>query len=564
MTFPGRGAVSNSSELKRILALPRRTVDGTSLVQPLTDALKTPHGTWTLKPLQAQSLYDMGVYGGLFGPLRVGSGKTLITLLSPVLLEAKRPVLLLPASLIQKTERERRELARHWRIPTSIRLISYEMLGRVQAANTLDFYRPDLIILDESHKVKSKKAGVTRRLIRYFREHPETKCVAVSGTVMKNSIKDFAHISRWCLKEGNPLPKTEEELDVWASAIDDKVQMFQRADPGALTAFSGGNSDLGAVRQGFQKRLLETPGIVGSTGDQVACSLYLEGHVYPVKPETEKHFHNLRDKWETPTGWQFSEAVELWRHARELALGFHYEWVVPGPRDWLEARKEWASLVREVLSHSRTLDTELHVALAIDAGTLKTGKEELTRWRDIRDTFTPETKAVWHDPSALEWVANRAGKEKTIVWTEHTWWGRALSKVTGWPYFGAQGVDGTGKSIESCSGKTTCVASVAANGTGRNLQSWSHNLITSCPTTAPMWEQLIGRTWRTGQVADQVNIDLMLGCWEHVNGFRVARDGALAQADMLGQSQALLLADISMPPIPVTGDRWLATPSKSG
>src|SRR5438128_2692375 len=98
--FPGRRSVANSQELKRILALPRRVADGSDLVEPLTQALKTPTGTQTLRPVQAQALYDMGTYGGLFGPLRVGSGKTLVTLLAPLLLEAKRPVLLLPANLI--------------------------------------------------------------------------------------------------------------------------------------------------------------------------------------------------------------------------------------------------------------------------------------------------------------------------------------------------------------------------------------------------------------------------------------------------------------------------------
>lgn len=74
------------------------------------------------------------MYGGLFGPIPVGEGKTLISLLAPYLLQAQRPVLLLPAMLVEKTHRERAELSKHWHIPLNIRLISIESLGRVNSA----------------------------------------------------------------------------------------------------------------------------------------------------------------------------------------------------------------------------------------------------------------------------------------------------------------------------------------------------------------------------------------------------------------------------------------------
>lgn len=554
--FPGRKEVGNSLELERILALPRRVVDGASLVASLTEALKTPQGTWTLRPLQAQALHDVGQCGGLFGPLRVGSGKTLITLLAPLVLRAVRPVLLLPAALIGKTELERRQLSEHWRIPSNIRMMSYEMLGREQGARLLDFYKPDLIIADECHKLKNKRAGVTRRVIRYFQEYPATKCVAVSGTIMKSSLRDFAHVARWCLKGNTPLPNTEEELDVWSDALDERTNLFQRLDPGALVALSGGDSDLGAVRRGLQSRLLETPGVVGSTGDQVACSLLIEGHAYSVSDETEKNFCQLRSLWETPDGWAFSEAVELWRHARELALGFHYVWSPRPPSDWLDARREWASFVRRVIGRSRSLDTELQVVHAVDDGKVDDAGL-LEAWRSLRPTFKPHTEVVWHDSSALEFCAKWMERGAGIVWCEHVLFAEALSKAVSRPYFGANGVDAGGSTIEQATGAV--IASVAANSTGRNLQKWSRNLITSCPMNAPIWEQLLGRTHRDGQRADTVEVDVMIGCSEHVNGFERARGAARAQLDMLGHTQKLLLADVVMPATPVQGERWMST-----
>jgi hypothetical protein len=69
--------------------------------------------------------------------------------------------------LVDKTNRERIELSKDWRIPLNIRLVSIESLGRVNAANLLEAYRPDVIIVDEAHKLKNKKAAVTRRYNRY-------------------------------------------------------------------------------------------------------------------------------------------------------------------------------------------------------------------------------------------------------------------------------------------------------------------------------------------------------------------------------------------------------------
>ena len=164
--------VKHSDELRRILALPRRSLDDpqwVDLAEEMTEILRTPNGTMRLRPIQAMALHDIGVVGGLFAPIGVGEGKTLITLLAPFVLGAERPLLLLPASLIRKTERERRELAKHWLV-SDVQMVSYEMLGRVQAASLLDRIKPDLIIADEVHKLKNRKAAVTRRVARYMRD----------------------------------------------------------------------------------------------------------------------------------------------------------------------------------------------------------------------------------------------------------------------------------------------------------------------------------------------------------------------------------------------------------
>ena len=87
--------------------IPRRTPlspdEEAEQIDLLTNHLRTPGGTMRLRPVQAQALYEMHDYGGLFGPIRVSGGKTLITLLAALVLEAQRPMLIVPAALIEKT-----------------------------------------------------------------------------------------------------------------------------------------------------------------------------------------------------------------------------------------------------------------------------------------------------------------------------------------------------------------------------------------------------------------------------------------------------------------------------
>ncbi len=555
-------AVRHTPELSRILALPRRRVEDTppDLAVDLTALLRTPTGTMRLRPAQALALHDVGVYGGLFAPLGVGEGKTLTTLLAPYVLDAQRPILLLPATLLKKTQRERADLAKHWRIPTNIRLLSYEMLGRVQAADELSIFKPDLIIADEVHKLKNRRAAVTRRVARQMHEYPDTRFVALSGTIMRKSLLDFAHILRWCLKDVAPIPKTIEESEEWAQALDERVADEARFEPGALLKLCSPEElrlePTVAARRGFQRRLTETPGVVSTigNGERVDCSIYVKAITYNVKPVTEAHFHKLRTQMLTPDDWQLMQPVDVWRHARELAVGLHYIWSPRPPDVWRNARRDWGAFVREVLSRSRSLDSELQVANACDAGRLDA--TALNAWRAVKDTFKPNTVAIWHDDSALrvclEWM-----KKPGLVWTEHALFAERLAEISGCKYYGAKGLAADGSFIDFADPKRSAIASIDANREGRNLQNiWSRMLITCPPDGADVWQQTIGRLHRPGQEADEVHVDVLLGCVEHANAWRRALTNAAAVLDTTGEASKLLIADVSEWPSEEEIARW--------
>ncbi len=566
MTNPfRRREVQATADFRRILALPTRapTPTDAELVRELTDILRQRDGQMSLRPVQARGLYELMAHGGLFGPMGVGTGKTLVTLLAAIVAAAERPLLLLPASLIEKTKRERAQLMNDWRVSTGTQIMSYQFLGREEQAQELDRKRPDLIIADECHFLKNKRAAVTRRVARYMVENPETKFVALSGTVSKNSLRDFAHILRWCLgAEHSPIPQTEGELEEWADALDEKVQPLKRVRPGALVKLARpedlSEDEVATSRKAFRRRLTSTPGVVSSlNAEGVDCSLYINRVMYKVNAATEENFGTLR-KFVLPCGWELSEAVEVWRHAKELALGLHYTWDPHPPLEWLAARSAWAKYVREVLKRSRTLDTEKQVRTAVEEGHLD-DDGALEAWRAIEPSFKINSKPVWHDDAALDLCAAWLKKNKGIVWTEHTFFGRELSRRTGVPYFGQDGLDKDKNFIEDAKGPI--IASIAANGTGKNLQKkWSKNLITSCPSGGDRTEQLIGRTHRPGQEEDEVTVEVLVGCIEHVTAWQRVMSEARMAADMLGQPQKVHIADIDMPTeeeaLTWSGNRW--------
>lgn len=555
-------AVSHSPELSRILRLPAKG-PGTypsGLIEAMSDIYRRPGaGPAMLRDIQAQALYDLACAGGLLGPIRVGAGKTLISLLAPAVLAARRPLLLLPAKLRDKTRREAMVLSQAWQIPGHVRIESYETLGRVGAAKTLDVYCPDLIVADECHKLKNPRAAVTKRVSRYMREHlGRVHFVALSGTITKRSLRDYGHIVHWTLPyEDAPIPRGWAEIEDWSLALDERPgRELETIHPGALSlladAFGVGAGDGKArAREGFSRRLRATVGVVASSDISVGASLAIQAMPTPPPAKVEAALATLRSDWVLPSedAEPLTDALSLWRYVRQLALGFFYVWDPPPPKAWMLARKVWARECRAILSDNRRhLDSELQVAQAVDAGHYPSASRWLEEWRQIRPSFKPTTVPVWLSDfavtAAMRWATDSRGAPPGIIWTEHQAFAEALAKASHMPYFGAGGVDSTGRPIESVQGKETVIASVEANAEGRNLQAWSRNLVASPMPNGVRWEQLLGRTHRDGQQADEVTCDVMVSVPEHTQAMAQAMADGRYQAQITGQNQKLLYADL--------------------
>ena len=147
-----------SDDLARIIALPRRKPDW-SEVEDWPILYKNNRcpgcklcfgGEPKLWPVQLAALREAMEMGGLAGPVQVGGGKSLIALLLPAVLRAKKTVLLVKPSLKSQLKREVVNYANHFWIPTKyIRLVSYSELSNADKGEILEKVSPDLIVADE-------------------------------------------------------------------------------------------------------------------------------------------------------------------------------------------------------------------------------------------------------------------------------------------------------------------------------------------------------------------------------------------------------------------------------
>lgn len=545
------GGVRHSKELDRIIKLPRRiwTPEASAeLAGQMTEVLRTPTGKQSLRPIQAIALLEIGLYGGMLGPMRPGAGKTLVMFLAPYILDAKRPVCLMPAKLRAEKYKQLQELSLDWRVAYWLSILSYEALSRVSKENYLEDIKCDMLLADEAHKLKNPKAACTKRVKEYRKAHAEMPYVPVSGTFMKRSVHDFAPQSDWALGAQSPVPREWPIVEEWANCIDEKPRTLTRTEPGALVIFSGGDDELNAVREGIGRRIVETPGVVASFDTLVDCSLVISKIRLEPDTATYEAFAKLRKDWETPDEWPLVGGLDVYRHARELALGFYYRWIPRAPRPWIEARRDWARFVRDDLAHNRSRRySELQVALACSRGELD--DRAYLAWKNIKKSFVPNTETVWISEVPLrrciEWAAEGPG----IIWTEHTSFANRLSEVSGIPYCGAGGVDKNGRTIESYAGETV-IASLRSSGEGRDLQAWDRGLITSPMSSGDAWEQLLARWHRDGQKADEVSADVFSACAEHEQAFAQAQADAICIAKETLQDQRLCYSDVLWPETP--------------
>jgi len=218
----------------------------------------------------------------------------------------------------------------------------------------------------------------------------------------------------------------------------------------------------------------------------------------------------LNDSW--VIGERELETATVMAATRQmLSFGFYYEWVWPEGtpnRGWIEARNEWAKAVRQTTGRNRPgLDTELlvHNACARQDPLVKNIMDTWLRYQEYKEYPGPTNKTVWLDPYWVDAVTKWAKKDAGLVW--YRW--QAMEEVMPLPCYG-QGMDASTAPVN----QAVIACSVGSQSDGKNLQRWSRNLFLGWPGGPKRTEQVIGRTHRQGQEADEVTVDWY--CWHDV------------------------------------------------
>lgn len=527
--------VQDSPEVQRVLTLPRRPpLVGNDEIGLLSLALQRPGCDQTLFPLQADALIQLYDNGFCFGELGVGEGKTLISGLAATLLQAQRPLLLIPKNLEKKTldDFDGYEL-RGWRI-TRPDLVSHALVGWPDHEHLLFDLDPDLLIIDEAHAFRNLSAARTRRVHRFITAK-RPKVVLLSGTMRQRDFVSSWHFFQWTHgAQGAPVPSTVMEARHWARAIDDPADITLELPPGALSPLG---DDRLSLREGYREHVRMTPGVTSSTTTQAKCSirLRLEGGLSAASREA------LEILWATGQRPDGIDAVDAQLAACEFQLtqGFWYGWTEQPPPAWAKARRNWYRLVREVLGAQLPgLDSPLQVATRYGS----TSPEGLS-WFAICESFKPDRRTNWIDEATLAGLV-KSCKAPTVIWYEDEAVGLKLSEL-GLPTYGPGQLElRTGEHLVSATPGQTIACSINSCREGANLQAWAEMLVLVPPACELQWEQMIGRLVRTGQQADTVVVRVYTPTSRGRDRVMRAREKARDRQSVTGQPQRLCLADM--------------------
>lgn len=554
------------------MALPRRPPpDGVELVRFMTDTLRLPDGPCgcaprpcilELRPMQAAYLWEASQVGGILGHLTVGSGKTLIEILLPMVVDGcKRALLLVPADGRPQLLSDYVHIANHWIVPNlfgvggvvhadrpMLAVLSFDELSNPRKATWLASYDPDVVIADEAHCLKDWDAVRTRRLFRYIDRHP-ARCFFHSGTLIGRSIGDYAHLSRYALGQGSPLPLQGGVVEEWCQALDARPRDGFNAPAGALRKLCGPDE---TPREAVRKRTFETRGALATMDGQLGVPLTLSPRTPRAGiPRGILDALRVARTGVRPDGEELVEAVEVIGCARQIAAGFYLRWKYPRGEplelieEWFRRRQAWNRALRVKLEHPEDgEDSPALLRLAADAGRWRPAA--FAPWREIEFQVQPVSDAVWLSDYLAQDAADWARSNIGIVWVEHPLLAERVAALAGVDYYG-EGKDASEGLLEldkAGPARRSIVASIKAHHKVKNLQhAFSKNFVVEPPASGTMWEQLIGRTHRPGQQADEVTVEVYQHTEELRSAIETAKSHAKFAFELTQAAQKLLYGD---------------------
>lgn len=642
------------AELLRILELPyigeEKCPSREEYAKTLVNhALPEDDKNFKFNSLQIDAIYTYQTYGGGMYPLSVGSGKTLVSLLiGHIALHIRghtKVLLLVPPEVIDQLLKQdipwaRRRCAldgtsfypvagsaqKRMDIATmsnpGVYIMTYSTISTATGFEVLKAINATCYILDEAHKVARPTSARTKRVFAVIREAEDqlrkegktahVEMAALSGTITKKSIADYAHLARQCLLANSPLPIHAQAISEWSEVLDvgkyttsTSQEQFQQLFQWALRAGAKITSTVESpktqqelLREAHAHRMTTCPGVVMSSQQSVGCSLIIHWRE-PQMPTTEdgmkvrELMQKVAEEDVTPDGDEIDWAMHKWKWLWELSTGFYNQLIWPTPQQEMERAERrgkpitlyeaeqlihqaqvhhellqvYHRLLRHFLdaNHIPSCDSPALVAAEIvrqleakELRPIRLPSELVDAYRQAREARFADLPERIGKPvricdykirAAVDWCQERIDeKENGIVWHHHPEIGRWLCEQ-----LKKAGIPHTYAPAGSNDApyKTGVVIASYAHGTGKNLQVHAQNLFLEVRREASIMEQTLGRTHRQGQKADEVHGDIFIA-----NGFdltmfsSILRDADYVQSSTT-QIQKLCYAtyDPIIPPV---------------
>lgn len=437
-----------------------------------------------LSPPQAWFLREAAQENGAVGFLGVGSGKTIIFLLSALLFPDSR----LAVAFIEPKQRQHYRsqyllLREHFRVSsivseveipgstvpgtTPLHLLSYSIVSRT--SDMLDRLEPDVVMIDEAHHACGKSA-INRRVKRYAEEQIKKREAAIlagkpvraravrylsgSGTLEVKRVNDTQMLCAFSLGTGSPLPVDPNVAEAWSYVFDDsyKPDRTSLTAQRLLRAFGGGwQQDPNAfqilgtpekeIRDGFRHWRQWTPGIITASASDIDASIKIDELETPEMPRIVKDaLANVRVNNLRPDGEWLEEVVEQLAVAKNVASGFYLYWAFPKhpcacPKDQqdISERCEECQLIENWYSRRKAYKKESRTVLAY--GMLHLDSDKLCEEAAERARKNRETKHEVYchhclkKDLAVAWPCPEKGH--LPAWQSKTWadWREIKDKV---------------------------------------------------------------------------------------------------------------------------------------
>ena len=304
------------------------------------------------------------------------------------------------------------------------------------------------------------------------------------------------------------------------------------------------------ARKAFEYRLSTLHGVRVTSSASCDARLVLEEVKEPQ--QFSKQLQALESTWKLPPteaqpeGEEILEAKDFVRHRAMLVWGVVRVWDwrstdhSDGDKDWLDARRAWSAAVAAFKrNHAKTgLDSDGLIQAAAAAGELGADMQYVwNAWAGVKDRYWSRCPITGQrqnqPPGVIEFLDydktvaaldeqitswRRARGDRGLIWYSTPIFERPLRSL-GFNVFGAgtaappDAVDlpccsirvhGTGKNLQGEQGRDG--GRGAGGARGGLARGWSENLLLQPPRHYDSIEQLIGRTHRPGQGADEVGL----------------------------------------------------------